>query len=289
MRTLLLHNPTAGASHPNHVELTDQLKQAGFAPVYQSTKDKAWKEILKRPWDLVVVAGGDGTVARTARALWNRKVLLAIVPVGTANNIARAIGLDGDVETIVPRLAGATPRNLDIGLARGPWGERRFLEAVGFGLIAKAISHSGPKPPKPLRIDNGREELQKALEDAETERFNVEIDGETFTGDFLFVEILNLARTGPALPMSAGATPGDGFLDVVFCFEQDKARLGEWLTDPEGRSCPVTVRRGRKVALQWQHGHARIDDRVYLPPSERTKVKIKLEKKSLQVLVPDAN
>src|SRR5262245_7283909 len=164
MRTLLLHNPTAGASHPNHVELTDQLKQAGFAPVYQSTKDKAWKDVLKERWDLVVVAGGDGTVARAARALWNRKVALAIVPVGTANNIARALGLDGDPETIVPRLPFATARKLDIGLACGPWGERRFLEAVGFGLIAKAISQSGPRPPKALRVDNGREDLQKALE-----------------------------------------------------------------------------------------------------------------------------
>jgi diacylglycerol kinase family enzyme len=255
--------------------------------VYQSTKDEAWKEVLKERWDLVVVAGGDGTVARTARALWKRKVVLAIVPVGTANNIARALGLNGDAKAIVPGLPRATVRKLDIGLACGPWGKRHFLEAVGFGLIAKAISQSGPRPPKALRIDNGREDLQKALEEAETERFKIDIDGEIFAGDFLLVEILNLARTGPALPISIEAAPGDGFLDVVFCFEQDRARLFKWLNDPEATSCPVTVRRGRKVALKWEHGHARIDDRVYLPPPERSKVRIKLEKKSLQVLVPE--
>jgi diacylglycerol kinase family enzyme len=287
MRTLLLHNPTAGASHPNHVELTDQLTQVGYAPVYQSTKDKAWKNILKERWDLVVVAGGDGTVARTARALLNRKVALAIVPVGTANNIARALGLNGNAENIVPHLPRATVRKLDIGLARGPWGKRHFLEAVGFGLIAKAISQSGPRPPKALRIDNGREDLQKTLEEVETERFKINIDGDVFAGDFLFVEIMNLARTGPALPISVDAAPGDGLLDVVFCFEQDRIRLSKWLNDPEATSCPVTVRRGRKVDLKWEHGHARIDDRVYLPSPERSKVKIKLEKKSLQVLVPE--
>src|SRR5699024_769565 len=69
MRTVLIHNPTAGAAHPNQVELMDQLKQAGFDPVYQSTKDNSWKDVLKRQWDLVVVAGGDGTVAKTARLL----------------------------------------------------------------------------------------------------------------------------------------------------------------------------------------------------------------------------
>jgi diacylglycerol kinase (ATP) len=286
-RTLLLHNPTAGASHPNHAELVDQLQQAGFAAVYQSTKNKSWKDSLKKRWDLIVVAGGDGTVARTARALWSRSVALAIVPIGTANNIARALGVVGDPNAIIPRLRDAPLRSLNIGVANGPWGKRRFVEAVGFGLIAKAISHSGPKPPKPLRIDSGREGLQKTLEDAEAERFQIEIDSEVFAGDFLFVEVMNLGLTGPALPLSLGAAPGDGLLDVVFCFEQDRTLLSEWLSDTESRNCPVTVRRGRKVSLKWEHGHARIDDRVYLPASKGAKIKIKLENTSVQVLVPE--
>jgi hypothetical protein len=47
------------------------------------------------------------------------------------------------------------------------------------------------------------------------------------------------------------------------------------------------VRRGRKVNLKWEHAHARIDDRVYLPASKGAKIKIKLEKTSVQVLVPE--
>ena len=141
MQTLLLHNPTAGASHPNKQDLMRLLKAAGLAPSYQSAKDEAYKDVLKRKWDLVIVAGGDGTVARAVCALRNRKVPVAILPIGTANNIARAVGLEGNAEAIIPLLSSARSRRLDIGRAKGPWGKRCFLEAVGFGAIAKAISH----------------------------------------------------------------------------------------------------------------------------------------------------
>jgi diacylglycerol kinase (ATP) len=289
LRTLLLHNPAAGASHPNDRDLMRQLKTAGLSPTYQSIKDKNFKDVLNKKWDLVIVAGGDGTVARAVRALDDRDVPVAILPIGTANNIAHALGVGDDVEALIPRLKTAKPRRLDIGLARGPWGKRRFLEAVGFGAIAAAISVSGPKPPKPLRIDNGREGLQTLLKEAEPERFEIKVDGELFAGDFLFVEILNLSRTGPALPISFTASPGDGLLDVVFLFESERKRMAAWLDNPEGMPPPVTTRRGGRIDLKWKHGHARIDDRVYLPPESASPIKIELEKESLRVLVPDLN
>ena len=118
-----------------------QLKTAGFQPKYQSSKDD-YKQTLHKRWDLVIVAGGDGTVARVARHLHNRDIPLAILPIGTANNVARALGLNDYIEALISQLPTAQPKRLDIGVARGPWGKRRFLEAVGFGTIAKAIAHT---------------------------------------------------------------------------------------------------------------------------------------------------
>ena len=166
-------------------------------------------------------------------------------------------------------------------------GKRRFLEAVGFGTIAKAIAHSGPKPPKALRIDMGREELQKYFEEARGERFEIDVDGEVFAGEFLLVEIMNLARTGPALPISFTAEPGDGLLDVVFVFKNDRAPMLAWLNNPEEAPPPVTVRKGRCVRLKWEHSYARIDDRVYFPPESASQIKITLENDGLTVLVPE--
>jgi diacylglycerol kinase family enzyme len=49
-----------------------QLRAAGFSPRYQSTKDDSCREALNQDWDLVIVAGGDGTVTRVARGLRER-------------------------------------------------------------------------------------------------------------------------------------------------------------------------------------------------------------------------
>jgi hypothetical protein len=49
----------------------------------------------------------------------------------------------------------------------------------------------------------------------------------------------------------------------------------------------VTVLKGRCIRLKWEHSHARIDDRVYLPPESVSPIKITLEDKGVTVLVPE--
>ncbi len=234
---------------------------------------------------MVIVAGGDGTVSKVARTIGNH-VPFAILPVGTANNIARAVGVTAELDELIPKLKFAKAQKLNVGIVKGPWGKLKFFEAVGFGIIAEAISHSGPRPPTALRIDIGREELQAFVRSSEARRYEVVIDGEPYVGDFLLVEIMNLGLTGPALPISIAATPDDGLLDVVFLSDKDRLAMSRWLETPDDKPAPVTVRRGRKVTLSWEHGHARIDSLIYLPPAKPKPVKAKLQKRSLHVLVP---
>jgi diacylglycerol kinase (ATP) len=127
-KTLLLHNPTAGAKHPPADELIIAATQAGIHPTYFSTKDKRYKAALRKSWDLVIVAGGDGTVARAVRELKDRSTPLAILPIGTANNIARSVGIVGEPKSLLSRLPAAPIKSLDVGLAKGPWGKSIFLE-----------------------------------------------------------------------------------------------------------------------------------------------------------------
>jgi diacylglycerol kinase (ATP) len=286
-RTLLLHNPTAGAKHPSTDELIIAAIQADFHPTYFSTKDKRYKAALRKSWDLVIVAGGDGTVARAVRELKDRSTPLAILPIGTANNIARSLGIVGEPKSLLSGLSAAPLKSLDVGLAKGPWGKSIFLEAVGLGPIAEAISHSGPKPPKAIRINSGREALQEFVKEAEAERLEIAVDGEVLAGEFLLVEILNLNFTGPALALAYSAAPDDQLLDVVFLFKSERNKMLAWLdAHPEHMPPPITVRRGQKVRLDWEYGYLRIDSEVYLPPKKPRPVEVTLQKKSLRVLVP---
>jgi diacylglycerol kinase (ATP) len=64
MRAILFHNPTAGGGKFTKKELMTALRLGGLTPYYCSTKGRRFKKTLHQPADLVVVAGGDGTVTK---------------------------------------------------------------------------------------------------------------------------------------------------------------------------------------------------------------------------------
>jgi diacylglycerol kinase (ATP) len=66
MRITLMHNPKAGDAQHGKKQLMAALAKAGYHATYQSTKERGFKKALKNPADLVLAAGGDGTVAKIA-------------------------------------------------------------------------------------------------------------------------------------------------------------------------------------------------------------------------------
>jgi diacylglycerol kinase family enzyme len=287
-KVMLLHNPTAGAAHPNAEEIVRSIQRAiGLKPKLVSTRDEKWKSALSKRWDLVILAGGDGTIGKSVRWLRHRDTPIAILPLGTANNVARSLGIEGDLASLLSNMTHATVCPLDIGCAEGPWGKRMFLEAVGIGSIAEGVSRAGPRPPKPIRIDMAREDLQELVANAEPELVELAVDGEMFAGEFLFVEVLNLSFTGPALPLAFYAAPDDGLFDVVFLEAKNRKPMLTWLREnPEDVPPPLVALNGTKVKIVWHGGQLRIDSRVYMPPKRPSKVSITIENESFRVLVP---
>jgi hypothetical protein len=81
--------------------------------------------------------------------------------------------------------------------------------------------------------------------------FQLKVDGEKFAGEFLFVEVLNLSYTGPALPLAFHASPDDGMFDVVFLEAKNRKLKGP------GEFAPVTSCRGLSDVLLFEsHGRA---------------------------------
>src|SRR5687768_11598020 len=99
MKISLVHNPTAGGGQDAD-EAVALLTAAGHKVRHRSTKGR-WKVLLQDPGDLLVAAGGDGTVRKVALAAAEVEVPFAILPIGTANNIAKTLGLMGDARTLV--------------------------------------------------------------------------------------------------------------------------------------------------------------------------------------------
>jgi diacylglycerol kinase (ATP) len=139
MRVTLMHNPKAGDAEHGRKQLMAALAVAGHHATYQSTKERGFKKALKQPTDLVLAAGGDGTIAKAACRLVDSGIPLSVLPLGTANNLARALGFVASPEEIIARLDDGKKRTFDVGLAYGPWGKRYFFEGAGGGLLADYV------------------------------------------------------------------------------------------------------------------------------------------------------
>src|SRR5262249_49146877 len=132
MHALLIHNPTAGTGSHAVETLSAFLSETGYEVTACSTKEGHFKKCLKEPADLILVAGGDGAVTRVLRRLPDFDTPLAILPLGTANNIARSLGIEGKADVLLDCIRNHITRPLDIGLVNGDlWKKRRFVEGVG--------------------------------------------------------------------------------------------------------------------------------------------------------------
>jgi diacylglycerol kinase family enzyme len=177
------------------------LEAGGIASRYCFAKQPDLAEALGELADLVVAAGGDGTVLKVISHLRNRSMPIAILPLGGANNIARSLGIvDDPLETARAGWRETTARRLDIGTAAGPWGKRLFVESVGIGALAEAMAAvdegnvTGPE-----KSALARQTLVAMLAAAHPMELRLTIDGQEVECRCLLAEIMNIPWTGPRL------------------------------------------------------------------------------------------
>jgi diacylglycerol kinase family enzyme len=220
---------------------------------------------------MVVVAGGDGAVANVALAHTQRTIPLGILPLGTANNIAGALGIRGSWESLILALGSGAVRRLDVGRARAPWGSCEFLESAGIGLIAALLldaarAPSGAASHETDRIDAARRRLVRVVEHARPRWCLVEADGRDLSDDYLLVEAMNLPAVGPRVPLAPDADPGDGLLDLVLVTPDDREtllrNLGD-LLDGVARALPLRRQRVRALRLRWDPDQGHLDDETW--------------------------
>jgi diacylglycerol kinase family enzyme len=168
MRITLVHNPSAGTGLDAD-QLVDLLEEAGHKVRARSTDDD-WRKALEKRTDLLVVAGGDGTVKQVALALASGDLPLAILPMGTANNVAKTLGVTGDARSAISGWDLGAARPFDLATVTAPWGEESFVESFGGGIFAELIE-SGEEIDESAALlgrptDRALSLLRKLLDDA---------------------------------------------------------------------------------------------------------------------------
>ena len=178
--------------------------------------DRSVAEAVRDGADLVVVAGGDGTVSlvvdRLLRLPGEGRPAIAIVPLGTANVLARELEVPIDAARAVA-LAGARTNERTLDAIR--IGDRYYLTQVGTGLDARMIANTSVEN----RQQQGRwayfGALLEQLTGYHAHRFDLTIDGKTYHKRAWQVIVANAKTLGaPPFTWGPGIDPGDGVLDV---------------------------------------------------------------------------
>ncbi len=269
----LVHNPTAGEGEHTAEELLALIEKAGYTCSYSSTKEEGWDK-LKEDMDLVIVAGGDGTVRKIAGRLLNRKRIdkpfpIALLPYGTANNIATTLDLIKDPDEIISKWDLKNRKPFDIGKIYGLKKASYFLESFGFGVFPELINvmrkHDDIIDSPEEKIERALKELTKIVESYPGRHTRLIIDGEELEGNYLLCEIMNTRSVGPNLVLSPAADPGDGEFEVVLVGDDQRDLLAAYVENKlkgNEREISFTVRKGRNLTIHRDGSLFHSDDEL---------------------------
>lgn len=304
MRVTLVHNPDAGDEQHSAKRILKALARAGYDARQPSAK-KELEEALADPGDLVVVAGGDGSIKKVALAIAGRGIPMAILPIGTANNIAKSFGALGSVAELIASWRGAERRRLTVGTVASRWGTMRFVESVGVGVFTELIARGSSEVNEGTTgltghaIDRALLLLQRIVAERPPRSRRLVVDGSDLSGDYLLVEAMNIPLVGPNIPLAPGADPQDRKLDVVTVGERERGVLAAYIRARlSGGAAPpeLTTRRATRVTMRAAPVELHVDDEVWhleeptgegapKPGLDEGEVTIELEDAGVEVLV----
>lgn len=284
---LAVHHPAAGDSNLDREDLLALLRRGGLSAHYLMADDPALPGALAEATGAIVVAGGDGTVARVVTQLPDRSIPIAILPLGGANNIARSLGLPVDLGLDL-KWAGGTTRPLDVGRLTWPGGgSRRFVERVGLGALPATTSRivrSGKVAAGDKR-ERARQELIFTLRETHPAGIEISCDDDRLSGHFLLLEAMNIAFGSSALQLAPDADPGDGCLDLIAVTPDRREAVLDWLERGAHGPPPITTRRRcRALELSWDRERLQVDDE--LPELAASSCRVELEREQVRVLIP---
>ncbi|HEV3232103.1 MAG TPA: diacylglycerol kinase family protein [Candidatus Dormibacteraeota bacterium] len=259
-------------------EVLDRLRQA--FPDFEVREVKGRQDVpaLTTRKATVIVAGGDGTIGTVARALAGSKRRLAILPLGTYNNFARALGVPEDLDAAIALAREGHWRPVTLGRVNGRW----FLEAAAIGMFGEAIA-LGEKA-KDGELGSLGPHL-RAVAGAEPFEYTLRGDLEG-SGRAVSLVFTNTPTTGTRMPVGS-SDPTEPYLELA-------VRVGSSRTDLIGRMLASMVRDqhqddgGISFRFRKLEVHTRPRVRVYADNKQfgRTPVKIEAVPGALKVILP---
>ena len=290
-KVLAIINPISGTGSKKSIP--DLLARA-YAPLEHEllltyTKAAGHAEELARRaaeegYDHVIAVGGDGTVNEVARGLVGSKTALAIVPKGSGNGLARALGLSMSTDRVIKQLASGRRITIDSCLMNG----QPFFCTCGMGFDA-AVSRSfaeastrGPVTYLRTMIDEYR-----AFK-PETYRIILDEGERTIETEAFVLVVANASQYGNNAYIAPEADLSDGLLDLAiirpFPVLEAALVLGDLMRGKLAGNKYYYTERVRHVRIERTRGGSVHLDGEPLVMSEH--IEVSLRPQSLEVIIP---
>jgi YegS/Rv2252/BmrU family lipid kinase len=216
MNYLFIINPKSG-DRKNRKAIVKDISQCfnksstNFKIVYTAAAGdgvRIAKNAIEGKYDVVIAAGGDGTVNDVANGLVNSQIPLGILPLGSGNGLARSLKIPLKASAAIKVLQRPKIITMDVGVAD----ERLFFGVCGLGfdaMIGHKFQEFGPRGQIPYFII-GLKEYVKYRD----QKYIIRTDTKTITVKSLLVTVANTSQYGAGAIIAPSADFQDGLLDV---------------------------------------------------------------------------
>ncbi len=221
-KALLIYNPTSGNGlFKNSLDEVVANLQNGtdytMVSVVRITQgiDLASIEMIEqyKLFDLIIGAGGDGTISRICDTLIknNIDVAVAIIPAGTANDFAMHLGVPKDPTAAALSIAKGTALPCDLGKVY----DKHFINVVACGSFANTSEETNSNIKPKLGVFAYYLTALEKLNTYEPIKLRITCDGTTYEESALLCMILNSSHVGGFANFSPLSTIDDGMLDLI--------------------------------------------------------------------------
>ena len=230
-RARLIYNPTAGkeAVKRELPFILETLEKAGYETSAHATTGEGdateeARRAVERKHELVVVAGGDGTINEVINGIAEQEYRpkLGIIPAGTTNDFARALHIPRDIKKAVEIIAADQSMHLDIGKVN----EQYFINIAGGGRLTELTYDV------PIKLKTVLGQLAyyikgiAMLPSLKPSRARIEYDGEIIEEDIMLFLVSNSNSVGGFEKLAPDAKLNDGYFDLLIL---KKVNLAEFI------------------------------------------------------------
>ena len=287
-RALAIVNPAAGNGAGDRLasRIASEFREQGIrADVVRTPAPEEAARLAREGaadgYDIVIAVGGDGTANEIANGIAGSGAALALYPIGSGNDLARALGYPRRTRDIPRFLRDARRRTIDVGEANG----RIFVNAAGVGIdghVAQRIVATTRIAGRTLGYFLGS---LVGIATYRPQPMRVLVDGELLSGPFLTVVAANGTHFGSGMHVAPKASLDDGELDVILAGDLSRwaslVALAKLYRGTHVNGTTVLLRHARVLEIELERPlRAQLDGE----PTLTQRLSIRVRPRALEVL-----